>query len=174
MSAATLTLVILKQEIAVNKKPEHVEEQTGDYTHEQLQASRLDTQQNLPDLSKAKRHFVPLNIEYWTPEKEGEEKLVYIHSVGLHEVPDMETGEIKQLECVMMLERSGDMVKRYLNAGRVLVGNIKDAIHRGEIVPGTTLTPVAIIYLGKRPNKSNAKVSNAWQIMPIIASGSEG
>jgi len=157
-----------KNEISTTSKNE-VTGKTEPYSDREIEAHSLDNKNTeLADLKNAGRHFVPLNIEYWTPQAEGEEKLVYIHSVGLHEVPDMETGEIKQLECVMMLERSGDVVKRYLNAGRVLVGSIKDAITRGEIVPGTTLTPVAIIYLGKRQNKSNSKISNAWQIVRLI------
>ena len=141
------------------------------YTAEQLKDSALDAQKSLPDLSKAQRHFVPLTIEYWTPEKEGEEKLVYVHSVGLHEVPDMDTGELKQLECVLLLEKQGDQVRRFINAGRVLVGNIKEAIARGEIMAGTTLTPLSITYIGKKQNKSNARISNIWQIIPLITKG---
>lgn len=138
------------------------------YTVDQIQRSSLDTQQALPDLSKATRHFVPLTIEYWTPEAEGEEKLVYVHSVDFHEVADMETGELKQLECVLFLEKNDGQVKRFINAGRVLVGNIKDAMGRGEIVAGTTLTPLSITYIGKKKNKSNSKLSNIWQIIPLI------
>jgi hypothetical protein len=147
---------------------ERVSEEKGLYSHEQIEKSNLDIQKSLPDLSKSKKHFVPLTIEYWTPEKEGEEKLVYVHSVGFHEVPDMDTGELKQLECVMLLENQGGVVKRFINAGQVLVGNIKDAIGRNEIVPGTTLTPLSITYIGKKQNKSNSRISNIWQIIPLI------
>jgi hypothetical protein len=150
-----------------------VKENKGMYSSEQVANANLDTQKQLPDLSQAKKHFVPLSIEYWTPATEGEEKLVYIHSVGVHEVPDMDTGEIKQLECVMFLEKDGDVVKRWINAGRVLVGNIRDAMARGEIVAGTTLTPVSITYMGKRQNSTNARISNCWQIIPLINQPSE-
>ena len=138
------------------------------FTPEQIAESNLDTQSTLPDLAKAEKHFVPINIEYWTPEKEGEEKLVYIHSVGNHEIPDMETGEIKVLECVLLLEHIDGVIRRYQQAGRVLVGNIKDAIQRGEIVPGTALTPISIKYLGQKKNKSNSKMSNRWEIIPLV------
>ena len=151
-----------KKEVSVNANTKKM------YSEKQIIEASLDTQKQLPDLAKSKKHFVPLSIEYWTPESEGEEKLVYVHSVGLHEVNDMETGEIKELECVMFLEKQADVVKRYINAGRVLVGNIKDAIRRNEIIEGTTLTPVAIKYLGKKKNKSNSKESNAWQIIPLV------
>ncbi|MDF1583637.1 MAG: hypothetical protein P1P78_10040 [Methyloprofundus sp.] len=142
--------------------------EVGIYSTEQVESANLDAQKNLPDLSQAKKHFVPLNIEYWSPEQAGEEKLVYIHSVGEHEVPDLETGEIKPLLCVMLLEKQGDKVKRFINASRVLVGNIQDAINRGEIVPKTTLTPVSITFLGAFKNRSNAFSSNRWQIIPLI------
>jgi len=163
-----------ENELAVKENTPVKAENKSMYSSEQLANANLDTQKQLPDLAKAKKHFVPLSIEYWTPEKEGEEKLVYIHSVGIHEVPDMDTGEIKQLECVMFLEKQDDVVKRFINAGRVLVGNIKDAIKRGEIIAGTTLTPVSITYLGKKQNRSNARISNVWQIIPLINQASEG
>ena len=142
---------------------------TYKFSPDVIRDSNLNEQKSLPDLQQSNRHFVPMTIEYWTPTEEGEEKLVYIHSVGIHQVPEMTTGEVKDLECVMMLEKQGDVVKRFINAGRVLVGNIKDAVSRGEIVPGTTLTPVSITYIGKVKNKSNAMMSNRWQIMPLVA-----
>jgi len=145
----------------------------GIYSVKQVESANLDSQKSLPDLSQAKKHFVPLNIEYWSPEQAGEEKLVYIHSIGGHEVPDLETGEIKTLTCVMLLEKQDETVKRFINASRVLVGNIQDAINRGEIVPKTTLTPVAITFLGAFKNRSNAFSSNRWQIIPLINETSE-
>jgi len=142
--------------------------EVGIYSAEQVEQANLDSQNNLPDLTKAKRHFVPLNIEYWSPEKAGEEKLVYIHSIGNYKMPDLETGEIKELVCVMLLEKTDDQVKRFINASRVLVGNIQDAINRGEIIPKTTLTPISITFLGSFKNSSNAFSSNRWQIIPLI------
>jgi len=155
------------QQTEVNNK------EIGIYSAAQVESASLDAQKNLPDLSKAEKHFVPLNIDYWSPEKAGEEKLVYIHSIGGHDVPDLETGEIKTLQCVMMIEKQKDTVKRFINASRVLVGNIQDAISRGEIVPKTTLTPVSITFLGAFKNRSNAFSSNRWQIIPLINEASE-
>jgi len=163
-----------ENELAVKENTQVKAENKSIYSSEQLANANLDTQKQLPDLAKAKKHFVQLSIEYWSPEKEGEEKLVYIHSIGMHEVPDMDTGEIKILECVMFIEKDGDVVRRYINAGRVLVGNIAGAVRRGEIIPGTTLTPVSITYLGKKQNRSNARISNCWQIIPLINEASEG
>jgi len=138
------------------------------YTPEQLALANINTQKELPILQTASKHFVPLNIDYWSPKEAGEEKLVYIHGIDIHEVPDMDTGELKQLECVMLLERQDDTLKRLISASRILVGNIKDAIQRGEIIPKTTLTPVSITFLGKATNSSNSRMSNRWQIIPLI------
>ena len=112
---------------------------------------------------------MPLAVEYWSP-VEGDEKRVFIAGINYHEVPDLETGEVKQLECVMMLERQGDSLMRYISASKVLVGNIKDAIKRSEIIPMSTLTPVAIRFLGQKKNKSNGKLSHRWLITPLIVS----
>lgn len=138
------------------------------YTPEQLALANINNQKELPSLQKANKHFVPLNIDYWSPKEAGEEKLVYIHGIDIHEVPDMDSGELKQLECVMLLEKQDDTLKRLISASRILVGNIKDAIQRGEIIPKTTLTPVAITFLGKATNSSNSRTSNRWQIIPLI------
>lgn len=138
------------------------------FTDEQIKASQLSTATSLPDLASQQRHFVPLSTEYWTPQQEGEEKLVFVAGISNHDVPDMETGEIKNLECVLLLERQGDVLMRFISASKVLVGNIRDAINRGEIIPMSTLTPVAIKFLGQKKNKSNAKLSNRWQIVPLI------
>jgi len=140
----------------------------GAYTPEQVALANINKQTHLPDLQAAMKHFVPINIDYWSPKESGEEKLVYIHGIDIHEVPDMDSGEIKKLECVMLLEKQGETLKRLITASRILVGNIKDAIQRGEIIPQTTLTPVAIRFLGKQQNSSNARTSNRWQITPLI------
>jgi len=138
------------------------------FNPKQLKQASLETQTFLPDLAQTQKHFVPLTIEYWSPSEVGEEKLVYVHSIGSHEVPDLETGKIKTLECVMLLEQRNGTVSRYINASRVLVGNIRDAIQRGEIVPNTTLTPLSISYLGSFKNRSNSFNSSRWQISPLV------
>ena len=138
------------------------------FTADEMATAQLSTQQHFPDLTTAAKHIVPLSIEYWSPTEAGEEKLVYIHSIGDHDVPDLETGDIKTLECVMLLENSNGTIKRFINASRVLVGNIRDAVNRGEIIPATTLTPLSITYLGTRKNRSNAFSSSCWQIIPLV------
>ena len=141
----------------------------GRFTPEQIAASQLDQAQSIPDLTEVKKHFMPIAVEYWSP-VEGEEKRVFVAGISMHEVPDLETGEVKQLECVMLLERQDDSLMRYINASKVLVGNVKDAIQRQEIIPMSLLTPVAIKCLGQKKNTSNGKLSTRWLIPPLIVS----
>lgn len=161
-----------KSEIAVKEQTSAAAVVTQRFSDAQMEAAQLDKQENLPDLNGAKRHFMPMTVEYWSPEKEGEEKEVYIAGVEHHEVPDMETAEIRSIECVLMLEKQGDKLVRYINASRILVGNIKEAIRRGEIVPMTVLTPVAIKYLGLKKTKSGKNAAR-WQILPLIIQEAE-
>jgi hypothetical protein len=134
----------------------------------QIGEANISTQAVLPKLEAKNKGFIPVSVEYWSPATEGEEKLVYIAGVSYHDVPNMDTGEISSVECVMMLEQQEDKLCRYISASKVLVGNIKDAISRGDIVPMTTLTPVAIAFIGKKKNRGNGKMSNRWQIIPLI------
>ena len=138
------------------------------YSAEQVAAANIGNQTDLPALAEAPKHFIPLSVEYWSPQVEGEEKLVYVAGVDFHDVPDMETGEIRAVECVLLLEQQDNTLCRFISASRVLVGNIKDAITRGDIIPMTTLTPVSITFMGQKKNRSNAKLSNRWKIVPII------
>lgn len=134
----------------------------------QIGEANISTQTALPKLEAKNKGFIPLSVEYWSPTAEGEEKLVYVAGISFHDVPDMETGEINSIECVMLLEQQDDKLCRFISASKVLVGNIKDAIGRGDIVPMTTLTPVAITFVGKRKNRGNGRMSNRWQIIPLI------
>lgn len=138
------------------------------FTETQIAESSIHNAQSLPKLSSEQKHFMPLNVEYWTPKNEGEEKLVYIMGIAPHEIADMETGELKTLDCVQMVEQQGESLVRIVSASKVLVGNVADAIKRGEIIPASTLTPVSIKFLGQKKNKSNARLSNRWQVVPIV------
>ena len=137
------------------------------FSPEQIAAAQLDNLQAAPDLSKATKHFVDLNIEYWSPETEGEEKTVYIAGVDYQEVPDFETGEMIVLECVLMIEVKDSRLLRWRCASKKLVGAIKDAIRMGYITPNTDLTPVVIQYTGIKKGKNN-KPANQWKVTPLI------
>ena len=159
-----------QQELAVKKETEVSTKsaQAPRYSAEQVAAADISNQSSLPSLVDVPKHFIPLSIEYWSPQAEGEEKLVYVAGIDFRDVPNMETGEINSLECVLLLEQQGDTLCRFISASKVLVGNIKDAINRGEIIPMTTLTPISIKFLGQKKNRSNAKLSNRFQIIPLI------
>lgn len=160
----------MSKEVAVKETNTQASVVESRFTPEQIAASNLEQAKSIPDLAETQKHFMPTNVEYWSPAAEGEEKRVFVAGISMHEVPDLETGEIKQLECVMLLERQDDALMRYITASKVLVGNIKDAIQRQEIIPMSTLTPVAIKYLGQKKNKSNGKLSNRWLITPLVVS----
>jgi hypothetical protein len=138
------------------------------FTPEQIAEADIEKAEKLPDLTALKKHFMPLNVEYWAAKEEGETKNVFIAGIDFHEVPDLESGEIKSIECVLMLEPTEDSLMRYINASKVLVGSIRDSISRGDIQPMSTLTPVSITYLGQKKNRSNAKLSARWKITPLI------
>ena len=158
----------MSTQVAVKKETGVSNAKAPRYSAEQVAAADIGNQTSLPSLVDAPKHFIPLSIEYWSPQAEGEEKLVYVAGVSFHDVPDMETSEIRSVECVLLLEQQGDTLCRFISASRVLVGNIKDAIMRGDILPMTTLTPVSITFMGQKKNRSNAKLSNRWKIVPII------
>lgn len=139
------------------------------FTPEQIQAAVINETTDLPSLSQTRAAPVPLSVEYWSPEHEGDTKRGWIIGIVPMEVPDMETGEIRDLESVLLVEECEDGNKRrWFNASRVLVGNVKDAIRRGEIVPASILTPVQIVYRGQKKNRSNQRLSKRWDILPLI------
>lgn len=158
------TLVVAEQQTATATQAH----KKSRFTDEQVASSSIETAQSLPVLTEAKKHFMSLETEYWTPEQEGEEKLCWVFGILPQEMTDMETGEVKQVECVMLVERQGDMVKRFICASKILVASIKAAINSGIIVPASTLTPISIIYKGEVKNKNNAKKSKRWQITPLV------
>jgi hypothetical protein len=125
----------------------------------------------MPMLAEAEAHPAPLTIEYWSPAAEGEFKNVFIFGVADGEVRDMKTKEIKIQECAYLIEQTDDgRLLRWHTAAAVLVGNIKSAISRNEIIPGTKLTPVRIIYKGLKRTKSGNNAAS-WEILRLIVSG---
>lgn len=142
------------------------------FTQEQLNAAAISPDTVLPSIQKTQAANVPLQVEYWSPQKEGEAKRGWILGVEPQEVADMETAELKLLESVLFVEETADGRKaRFFNASRILVANVKAAINRGEIVPASLLTPVQITYLGQKKNRSNAKLSGRWEILPLVVKG---
>lgn len=139
------------------------------FTAEQLSAAAISPNTVLPSIQKTEAANIPLQVEYWSPEADGESKRGWILGVEHQEVADLETGELKLLESVLFVEETADGKRaRFFNASRILVANVKAAIYRGEIVPASLLTPVKITYLGKKKNRSNQKMSGRWEILPLV------
>ncbi len=158
------TQVAVKEQTEVSTKSA----QAPRYSAEQVAAADISNQSSLPSLAGATKHFMPLSIEYWKPQVDGEEKLVYIAGVDYHDVPAFDkSGDITSMMCVLMLEQKENELCRYINASKILVGNISGAIDRGEIIPMTLLTPVSIRFLGKKP-AGNGNMVARWQIIPLI------
>lgn len=140
---------------------------------DQVEAANLDTAQSLPSLENATAHPAPLSIAYWSPTEAGESKSVFVFGVADAEIQDMETKEPKTAECVFLLEQTADnQLLRWYSASKILVGSIKSAIDRGEILPGTYLTPVRITYKGLKRTKSGKNAAN-WEILRLIISVQE-
>lgn len=156
------------QEIAVKESNGVATIGNSRFSSDQIEASNISNAESLPSLDTAKRHFMSLETEYWTPEADGEEKRCWIFGIVPQEFTDIDTAEIKLVDCVMLVEKQGEELKRFICASKILVASIKSAIASGVIITQSTLTPVSIIYLGERKNKNNAKKSKRWQITPLI------
>ena len=141
------------------------------FSDEQIAAAAInDATSELPSI--VGKHIKPspigLSVEYWSPEKEGETKHVWVLGIENREVIDMESGEAKLLECVLMVQHTDDSkLLRYYSASKILVGTIRSAIERGEIIPSTLLTPVAITYTGLKRTKSGRNAAR-WEVRPLI------
>jgi hypothetical protein len=127
----------------------------------------------LPSIRGHKADGMPISIEYWSPVVEGEYKRLWV--LGLMEMDVMLkdfksgqlTGEVEKMESVLYIEETEKGVKKrgYIPA-KLLVSYVKDAIARGEIIPGTIETPVQITYLGKKLMKNGNSASD-WQILHL-------
>jgi hypothetical protein len=156
-----------KQEIA-KQETENAPSLPGRFTQEQIDGSGLNESAELANLEPAKPSNIPVSTEYWSPENEGESKRGWIAGIEDREIADMETGELKMLPCILLVEQlPGGKLQRIIQASAVLVGNVRDAIKSGEIIPASTLTPVQITYTGTKKNRSNPKLSKRWEILTL-------
>lgn len=127
----------------------------------------FDLAGNLPDLSAAKEVPADLTSEYWTPEKEGEFKLVFFQELKDSTCLDQETGEEIQLPCAFMIEQKEDRsLQTVRNGSKRLVGALDESLKSGAIERGT---PLKITFLGAQKNKNNNFKSDRWSIRPLSA-----
>jgi hypothetical protein len=158
----------MNQDIATQAPKPH---SVARFSEEEIAASALHSTADLPSLGDAIPAPVPMSVEYWSPETEGETLRCWILGIEDREVADMETGELKNLESVVFVEQTSDgKIRRWFCASRILVANIRDAIKRGEIIPSSRLTPVMIRYVGLKKNARNAFKSKRFEILPLIVS----
>lgn len=133
-------------------------------TNGQLQS--FDLMGKLPNLADAKVIPADLTSEYWTPEKEGEFKLVFFQEIKNSTYTDEKTGETIELPCVVFLEqKQNGELKTIRNGSKRLVASLEDAVHQGKISTGT---PLRIEFLGKQKNATNAFQSDRWSVKPLF------
>lgn len=117
---------------------------------------------NLPSLEK-EMEASPISevAEYWTPEEIGETKRVFFDCVQQVQQEDFETGEVKDMETVIMWEQDKDgNVAKITNSSARLVGSFKSS----NFPHGQALQ---ITYKGKKKNKNNSYSSDTWDIFKL-------
>ena len=143
------------------------------FTPEQIESAQIhDAMTEIPSIVGDHVKLSPLGLsdDYWSPEKEGETKHVWVIGIDPREIIDMETGEPKLVDCVRFAQHTDDgRVTRCHTASAILVSTIRSAIERGEIIPSTFLTPIAVTYTGLRRTKSGRNAAR-WDIRPIVVS----
>jgi hypothetical protein len=142
------------------------------FTDEQIAASMIKKEADIPSIKDHSALLVPLIIQYWSPESEGESKRCWILGINEQEVADITTGELKMLECVLLVEETPEGKKvRYINGSKTLVGQVQALMDRKIIVPCNALYPVKITYLGTKKNRKNSFRSARWEIVPLVVGG---
>lgn len=119
----------------------------------------VDLSKELPDLSKAKKSDFTIGMEYWNPEKEGENIRAFFAGFDTIRVPDLNDKEIivdlRVARFVYQIDGKKHMI---CNGSARLVSNLENH----DIV--TVGTPMEIIFLGKKKNKSNNFSSDTFEI----------
>lgn len=130
-----------------------------------LEVQTLDLQGTIPSLNDAQELPVDLCGNYWTPENPGESKKVIFLEIKPQKVLSQSTGELIDLECVVLAEQNekGDLVT-IINGSIRLVGALQPYVESGIVRYGTVLK---ITFLGKRKNKTNANFSDIWSVKPL-------
>lgn len=117
---------------------------------------------NLPDLSKAEVAPTELLGEYWSPAEIGETKRVFFAGFETQKVIEPATGEERDLDIVLFLEKQGDTYRTIRNGSARLVGvfnQFSRDLQKGQ--------PFEITYRGK--SKTNTgKFADTWSVKPLI------
>ena len=116
----------------------------------------------LPDLDKAEVAPAEMLGDYWSPEKEGESKRVFFFKFDTQNVIEQGTGETRDLDVVMFLEKQGDNIRTIRNGSARLVGVFQQFAR--DLKPGD---PFLITYLGKKKTTTGKQADN-WSVKPLI------
>jgi len=117
---------------------------------------------NLPDLDKAEVSPAELLGDYWSPEKEGECKRVFFLKFDTQSVIEQSTGETRDLNVVMFLEKQGNNIRTIRNGSARLVGVFEQFAR--DLKPGD---PFLITYLGRKKTTTGKQADN-WSVKPLI------
>lgn len=116
------------------------------------------------DLSEFEVASCDLAFEYWSPEKEGEQKRLVFQCIQTRSVPDHNNdGREVSLPCAVFLcpgESAGE-IKTIVNGSKRLVAVFENNL----IAEGT---PVQITYKGKKRNRTNANMSDDWSVVTLV------
>ena len=122
----------------------------------------------LKDLPNLEKDFEPasvdLSAEYWTPEKDGEQRRMFYWGVEIRNAPDHNNPEQDvELPCVVFVAQAEDgSHKTVVNGSKRLVATFDN----NEIKRGT---PVQVTYRGKKKNRSNSHMSDSWSVVTLAA-----
>lgn len=106
-----------------------------------------------------------LTPEYWSPEGEGETKVLVYTGINQHEkIPDFnDSNNMVEKPTAMFIEQRKDKDNKktyYLlkNASSRLVSTCE------ALIPGHLYE---VTYLGKKKNKNNSNMSARWRVLPV-------
>lgn len=115
---------------------------------------------NLPDLSKAKPKPINLDVEYWSPEVEGEYKtLIFSHIKEGEMIPDYnDSSNLIAKDTAYFLEQSPEGFQILRCAATRLVSTARNMIPGGIYL---------ITYQGQKKNATNSNSSRRFSIQPV-------
>lgn len=125
--------------------------------------TQLISLSKVPSLDSYEVESVDLNAEYWTPEKDGETRRMIFMGVHDRTCPDHNDPEKEvELPCAVFVEPHADGPRTVTNASKRLVATFENT----KLESGT---PCQIIYRGKKKNRTNGNMSDAWSVQTLRA-----
>jgi hypothetical protein len=123
-------------------------------------AKQAEFLSNLPNIEKMEVAPLELGGEYWTPQAEGELRRMFFNELKTETTVDPASGKDVELLVAYFVEVNAGQHHVVRNASRRLTGVLESL----NVQSGT---PLEIVYLGKKKNKTNAFSSDNWSIKPL-------